>query len=116
MKKFIFIITMCTFALYPIGGYAQTNGHDGPHLAPPSIAWNISFNNLTGVLSIDFTRVIPSADILIYKDGSLVSDERVENIMAGSTFYYPLSAFGSGEYAVYIKIGDSTILVYEVTK
>ena len=65
MKKFIFIIAMCTFALYPIGGHAQTNGHDGPHLIPPSIAWNISFNDLTGVLSIDFTRVIPSADILI---------------------------------------------------
>lgn len=106
---------MCTFALYPIGGHAQTNGHDGPHLIPPSIAWNFSFNDLIGVLSIDFTRFIPSAEILIHKDGILVVDEQLENIMADSIFYYPLSAFGSGEYAVYIKIGEITILVDEIT-
>ncbi|MBQ6202740.1 MAG: hypothetical protein IJK46_01435 [Prevotella sp.] len=115
MKKILFIIAMCTFALYPIGGHAQTNGHDGPHLIPPSIAWNISFNDLTGVLSIGFTRVITTANIQIYKDGSLVSDERLENIGVGSTFYYPLLAFGTGEYAVYIKIGENTILAYEIT-
>ena len=30
MKNLILVIALCTFALYPIGGHAQTNGHDGP--------------------------------------------------------------------------------------
>ena len=120
MKKYLLSLMFILVGFLPLSVYAQSGGPiidptEPPRLSPALLPAFAAFDDNSGILGVTFRITIEEADILIYKDGGLVSDERVDNIVVGSTFYYPLFAFGSGEYAVYIKIGENTILVYEVT-
>ena len=86
----------------PLSVYAQSGGPiidptGPPWLSPALLPALAAFDDNSGILGVTFRITIEEADILIYKDGGLVSDERVDNIVVGSTIYYPISAFGSGE-------------------
>lgn len=120
MIKYLFSFLLFWVGSMPLSVYAQSGGPvidptGPPRLSPTMLPAFTTYDEVLGILGVTYRITIEEAEILIHKDGILVIDEQLENIMADSIFYYPLSAFGSGEYAVYIKIGEITILVDEIT-
>lgn len=95
------------------GGGPGNQGEDPPHLSPQQRPFSVSYDPFSNCVSIQFRDSIEQATVIIYKDGILLDEDGLTNILPYSIYDYDLWLYGSGLYTMYIRIGERTYAVLE---
>lgn len=116
MRKTILLTLLWMFLLFPATSFSQDDPPfpDGPpHLSPLLRPFIVSYDPFSNCVSIQFVDSIEQATVIIYKDGILLDEDGLTNILPYSIYDYDLWLYGSGLYTMYIRIGERTYAVLE---
>lgn len=125
MKKKLMMILLGGTVLMPTNAMAQDNGGgygdgsgngngNGPYYSPGvNLGAIITYNESSNTAYVWFTTAVDDAEITICIDGVVV-DTQTFDVEAGSQIPLSLSAYGSGELAIYVRRG-TTLLAYYCT-
>lgn len=116
MRKTILLTLLGMSLLFPATSFSQDDppfSDDPPHLSPQQRPFIVSYDPFSNCVSIQFRDSIEQATVIIYKDGILLDEDGLTNILPYSIYDYDLWLYGSGLYTMYIRIGERTYAVLE---
>jgi hypothetical protein len=124
MKKKLFGIVLGGMLFSPMCVTALTftdgNGNDDGSIPnfPRSPAHNpsayITYFDMTGVALVSFVSSVDNAEIIVMKDGMVVANQGCQ-ATAGMQIPIYLPAYGSGEFCIEVRSGNTLIAYFNVT-